>query len=343
MKHALFALASIIVVECFVAPASQAAGDPIADFFHGREISIYTGYPPGGGYDIYGRLVARHLGRFIPGNPNVIPQNMPGAGSLKAANYLYNVAPKDGTALGLVAQTVALEQVLGTAGISYDAAKFNWIGRVTTNVEIEILWHAAPVKSIGDAMREETVIGGTGPIAPAEVFPKVLNAIVGTKFKVISGYEGSADSCNAMEKSEVMGCLISWVGLKSGRSDWVRDHQVNVVVQYAINKHSDLPDVPTMVELGKTDNDRKVLTLYASGAEIGRSVLAPPGIPEARVAALREAFDKMVIDSKFIADVQRQHLDLEPLTGSKLQEIVRGSSDVSPAVVARAREVHNAR
>ncbi len=318
-----------------------AAADPISDFYKGKEVQLYIGYPPGGGYDIYGRLVAKHLGRFIPGTPGVLPQNMPGAGSLKAANYLYSAAPKDGSAIGIVAQSLATEEVLGTPGIAYKSKDFTWIGRATSNVEIEIMWHTAPIKSMADAMVKEAVIGGSGPIAPAEVYPKVLNNLIGTKFKVISGYAGSPESCNAMEKGEVMGCLLSWVGLKSGRPDWLRDKQVNIIVQYAISKHAELPNVPTMVELGKTEEDRQILALYASGADLGRSIVAPPNLPADRAKALRDAFMTMVKDARFLEDVKKQNVDLVPLSGEELQKVVARAADVPPAVVARAKEVHN--
>jgi tripartite-type tricarboxylate transporter receptor subunit TctC len=328
-------------LACAVLAAGPAGADPVADFYKGREIQLIIGYPPGGGYDIYGRLVAKHLGRFIPGSPGVVPQNMPGAGALKAANFLYGAAPKDGTALGIISQSTATEEVLGTPGITYQSKNFNWIGRVTSNVEIEIMWHTAPIKSMADAMVKEAVVGGSGPIAPAEVYPKVLNNVIGTKFKVISGYAGSPESCNAMEKGEVMGCLISWVGLKSGRPDWLRDKQVNIIVQYAIAKHAELPNVPTMVELGKSEEDRQILALYASGADVGRSIMAPPAIPADRVQALRAAFMKMVADARFLDDVKKQNVDLTPLSGEELQRIVRSASDVPPAVVARAKAAHD--
>jgi tripartite-type tricarboxylate transporter receptor subunit TctC len=273
----------------------------------------------------------------------MVPQNMPGAGSLKLANYLYNVAPKDGTALGTITQSTPQEEALGTQGISYRSTQFNWIGRITSNVEINVVWHTSGIKTIADAKKKETVLAGTGPTTPSEVFPRVLNKVVGTKFKVVGGYGGSSEGVLAMERGETMGALLSWASLKATKQDWLTDKKVAILVQYAVQKHPDMPGVPTMVELGETEDARKILAFYASGAEIGRSIMAPPGIPVERVHALRAAFDAMVQDPKFLSEIKKANLEFDPLSGENLQKIVEDARNIPSDLVERAKAVRDAR
>lgn len=339
MKGLYRAVASVglaVIAWTFAAPVSA---ESVADFYKGKTINVYIGYGPGGGYDLYGRLLARYIGSYVPGNPTVVAQNMPGAGSLKAANYLYNVAPKDGTALGIITQSTPQEEALGTKGIQYHAKDFIWIGRMTSNVELTVVWHTSGIKSIEDAKRTETIVAGTGPTTPSEVFPRVLNGVVGTKFKVVGGYRGSADGVLAMEREEVTGALIGWATIKSTKQPWLQEKKVNILVQYAMKRHPDLPDVPTMVELGKTDEDRKILALYASGADIGRAFLAPPKVPADRVQALRTAFDKMVKDPQLLADIKRGNIEFDPMSGAELQKLADESVNVPASLIARAKAV----
>lgn len=323
--------------------ALRVSAEPIADFYKGKQVSIYIGYAAGGGYDLYGRLVARHIGNHIPGKPRLVPQNMPGAGSLKLANYLYNVAPKDGTVLGMITQSTPQEEALGTPGISYRSAEFNWIGRVTSNVEITVVWHTSGVKNITDAKDKEVILAGTGPTTPSEVFPKVMNGVIGTKFKVISGYGGSSEGVLAMERGETMGALLSWASLKTTKRDWLSGKKVEILVQYAAQKHPDLGHVPTMVELADTEEGRKILALYASGSELGRSVMAPPRIPHERVRALQSAFDAMVRDEEFLAEVQKSNLEFDPLSGEELQKIVVEAGNIPRELIERAKAVRDAK
>ncbi|MFN4282832.1 MAG: Bug family tripartite tricarboxylate transporter substrate binding protein [Alphaproteobacteria bacterium] len=304
----------------------------------GKTITVYIGYGPGGGYDLYGRLYARHAGKHIPGNPTVIASNMPGAGSLKAANYLYGVAPKDGTALGIITQTVALEEALGTPGVTYKAPEFNFIGRLTSNVEMSFTWHTSKVKTIQDAYKIEVPVAGTGPGSAAEVYPKVLNGVLGTKFKVITGYPGSTEGMLAMERGETDGALTSWNTLKTIKKEWLDQKKLNLLVQYALQKHPDLPNVPTASELAKTEEERQVLNLYVSGADVGRSIVAPPKLQPAQVKMLRDAFDAMVADATFLAEIEKSKSEFDPLPGEKLQKIIVDSVAIPPAVLERAKE-----
>lgn len=330
-------------IALFTAAAPRAEAQSVADFYKGKQVTIYIGYAAGGGYDLYARLAARHMGEHIPGKPKMVPQNMPGAGSLKLANYLYTVAPKDGTALGAITQSTPQEEALGTPGITYRSTEFNWIGRITSNVEINVVWHTSGIKTIADAKKKETILAGTGPTTPSEVFPKVLNNVVGTKFKVVSGYGGSSEGVLAMERGETMGALLSWASLKATKQDWLTEKKVAILVQYAVQKHPEMPGVPTMVDLGETEDARKILAFYASGAEIGRSLMAPPAIPADRVKALRAAFDAMVRDPGFLAEIKKANLEFDPLPGEKLQKIVEDARNIPGELVERAKAVRDAR
>lgn len=317
-------------------PVASHAQSP-EQFYKGKNINVYIGYGSGGGYDFYGRLVSRHIGRHIPGNPTLVPQNMPGAGSLKAANFLYSVAPKDGTALGIITQSVAIEEALGTPGVQYKSAEFNWIGRVTSNVEISLMWHTSKVKTIQDAMKIAVPVAGTGPGSPAEVFPKVLNAVVGTKFKVITGYPGSNEGMIAMERGETDGALTSWNTTKTTKRAWLDEKKINIIVQYVSEPHADLTHIPTAVSLAKTPEDKKVLELFVSGAAVGRSIMSTPKVPADRLRTLRAAFDAMLKDKVFLDEVAKTKAEFDPMSGEKLQQVVEAAANIPPDVLKRAR------
>lgn len=333
------ALAAAALVCAGPKPASAQA---ISDFYRDNPINLIIGFPVGGGYDIYGRLVSRHLGKHVPGNPRVVPQNMIGAGGLKAANFMYGVAPKDGTTLGIIPDTTPSEELLGTNGVAYVSKNFNWIGRISASTNVQVLWASSNVKTIADARAKESVQGGSGPMAPAVIYPRLLNALGGTKFKMVTGYGGAAESCLAMEKGEIDGCLLAWSTVKAAKRDWLEQKKANIVVQWGATRHPELPDVPTMVELGRTEEDRAVLSLYASATEIGKSIVAPPGLPADRVKALRAAFDAMLKDPEYLEEVKRQSLDFDPLSGEKLQDYVVNLSKTPPAILARAKQARDA-
>ncbi len=330
-----FGFSCCTMLICSAALALPAAAQTVD--FKGRQITVYVGTGPGGGYDFYGRLVARHIGKHLPGEPNVVVNNMPGAGSLRAANYLFEVAPKDGTAFGIITQTVALEEVLGTPGVRYKAADFTWIGRVTSNVEVQVINRTSPVKSIEDALKTQIPVCGTGPGLASTVYPTVLNHVLGTKFKVIAGYAGSAECMIALERGEVDGALTSWNSLKTTQKSWVDDKKVNLTVQFNDRRHAELPAVPAVVELGKSNEDKQVLALYASGAVMGRAFVAPPGMPPERVKVLRDAFNAMLKDPEFLADIEKGKIEFDPAPGERLQEVVAEAAKIPPAVLQRAQ------
>ncbi len=330
-------LQSICGAAMMAAMPSLAQAQSVEQFYKGKNINLAIGYATGGGYDFFGRLTARHMGRHIPGNPTIIPQNMPGAGSLKAANYMYSVAPKDGTALGIITQSVAIEEALGTPGVQYKSAEFNWIGRVTSNVEISLMWHTSKVKSVEDAKKIEVPVAGTGPGSPAEVFPKILNAVVGTKFKVITGYPGSNDGMLAMERGEVDGALTSWNTTKTSKKNWLDEKKIAIIVQFAAERHAEIPNVPTAVELGTTKEQKQVLELFVSGATVGRSIMSTPGVPADRLKALRAAFEAMTKDKVFLDEVEKTKAEFDPMTGDKLQEVVVNMAKIPPDVLKLAK------
>jgi tripartite-type tricarboxylate transporter receptor subunit TctC len=316
--------------------ALPAHAEPRVDFA-GKTVTIISSFGPGGGYTIYADVVARYLGANLPGKPNVIVRTMPGAGGLNGTNYLANVAARDGTVLGVVPQTVAIAQAMGEQGLRYDARAFNWIGRVNSNVEVQQIWHTAAVKTIADAKTKPAVLGGTGPESSSVVFPRILNAMFGMKFKVVAGYEGVNMVSLAMERGEVEGILRPWAVTKTVRPEWLREGKINLLVQYALARHHDIPNVPAVVDLAATEEQRAVLGLFASGSDIGRSILAPPGVPTDTVAVLRQAFMGTMRDPALITDVGKSGTDIDPLAGEALQEIVRQAVDAPPAVVEMAK------
>jgi tripartite-type tricarboxylate transporter receptor subunit TctC len=336
-------IAATGVLLALTAGIQAARADPVLDFYKDNTINLYIGFPAGGGYDIYGRLVAKYLGRHIPGNPKIVPQNMVGAGGIRTANFLYSAAPKDGTAIGIIPDTAPSEELLGTQGVAYVSKNFNWIGRITSSINVQAFWHTSKIASIGDLMQREGVVGGSGPAAPAVTYPKVLNALVGTKFKVVTGYGGAAESCLAMEKGEVDGCLTAWSTVKVAKKAWLDEKKATIVIQWGDKRHPELPDIPSMVELGKTPDDRALLSLYASATEIGKSLVAPPGVPPARVKALRDAFSAMLRDTELLAEVNKLNLDWDPMSGEDLQRYVEQISNVSPDLIKRAKAIHEAK
>jgi tripartite-type tricarboxylate transporter receptor subunit TctC len=313
------------------------AAEPDASF-KGQTVHLYIGFAPGGTYDYFGRLVARHIGRHLPGNPTVIAEQMPGAGSFTAANFLYARAPKDGTALGIVSQTLAIEEVLGAPGVQYKAARFNWIGRATSVNEVSLTFHTSKAKTIRDAIAHETTMAGTGAGSPSETYLKLLNEVAGTRFKLVGPYPASNDSMLAMERGEVDGAFTSYATLKVAHQDWLRDNTINILVQYG-ERSADLPDIPYAVDLATTDEGRQLMAFYVSSEQIGRAFIAPPEAPADRIAVLRKAYDETMRDPQLLAEIDQSHSEFNPLSGDKLQRLVAATADVPAAIVVRIRNI----
>lgn len=307
--------------------------------FARKTITLTVGYAPGGSYDLYARFVGRFLGRHLPGQPSVVVQNMPGAGSLQAANYLFKVAPKDGTAIGVVAETLPMEQALQNPGVQYDAAAYTYIGRVASSNNIQLVWHTAKVKSFQDLLTTTMTTAGTGPANLAETVPKVLNALVGTQFKIVSGYPSSGPGMLAMERGEVDGAATSWAIVKAQRMDWIKEGKAKIILQFLPSRSSELPDVPALGEVGKTDEAKRILNLYASGGALGRYVIGPPGIPAEAARALRDGFALMVKDPELLAEANKARVDVEPSGHEELAAVAKRTLDVSDAIRQRVREI----
>src|SRR4051794_16182713 len=295
--------------------------------FAGKTITLTNGYATGSGNDIIGRLVARHLGKHIPGQPKVVVQNMPGAGSYKAANYLYGVAPKDGTVLGYIAQTAATEELLGNPAVQFQTAKFNWIGRISSYNNVSIGWHTSKVKSIADAQHTVSTIGATGVGSAVYIYPNVMNSVLGTKFKIVSGYEGTAQSALAMERGEVDAVTMGWFTVKSTHKNWIDEKKISIFVQFLGERHPDLPSVPTIVEFARSPAEKQLFQLFANEGDIGKGILAPPGVTPQVVTMLRRAFDAMTNDTEYVADADRLQLERDPASGEKLQKLIESVAE----------------
>jgi len=291
-------------------------------FYAGRQITFIAGSGVGGGYDLLTRLAARHLGRLIPGHPTVIVQNMPAAGSLAATNHVYNVAPKDGTVIALIQRGMLLAKLANPSGVRFELDKLNWLGSLNSETGLSLAWHTAPHRSAQDLFDKELIVGGqTG--ADPETTPRLYNSLIGTRFKIITGYSGTATIALAMERGEVFGIGDwSWSSLKKQKPDWLRDKKVTLLLQGALQKDPELPQLPSALDFVKSESDRKVMQLYFTQKTIARPVVAPPGIPPERLAALRAAFAALATDREFLADAERSNLEVAPLSGEAVDKVV---------------------
>ncbi len=332
--------AMMIGAALLMAAPLSAQAQGVEQFYAGKTIELIVGYPPGGSNDVYGRAVARFIGRHIPGNPQVVFRNMPGAGSILAANHIYNVAPKDGTVLGLLAATNTMDEKLGASGVKFETAKFTWVGRISSAVNVTAMWNTSKIKTIDDAFKTESALGATGTGSTVYVYPNVLNRVLGTKFKLVMGYGGSNEAMLAMERGEIDGHSTSWEAYKSAHPDWIRDKKINVVVQYGLSRHPDLPDVPTCVEIAKTDEEKQILRAVVNATEIGKAILSSPGVPKERAEALRKAFMDMTQDGEFIAELDKMRVELTPLPGARLQELVQEVGNLTPDLVQKIKAVY---
>jgi tripartite-type tricarboxylate transporter receptor subunit TctC len=335
IRQATLRLAALGLAALLLALAPAVADEP---FYKGRTISLVIASNASGGYDTYGRLLARYIPKYLAGTPSVVAQNMPGAAGLRGANYLYNLAAKDGTVIGIFDQAVFLDQLLGIPGMRGDVRQFNWIGRMTSNSAVLFAWHTAAVQKIEDAFTHELIVAASG--SSSRLNWTALNAVVGTKFKLLMGYEGPATSKVAMERGEVEALSQPWGVLRQEDADWLRDKKINLLLQTGLEKNPGLPDLPRMVDLAKTDDDRRLLEIFASPSVVGRSFAAPPGVPKERVDELRTAFKAVVKDPDFLAEVARLDFDLDPLSGDDLQAFF-AQADYPSALLERAKEVAN--
>ena len=331
MTRMVFSL--VIVASLWV--ANGASAQSVAEFYSGRQISLTVGSTPGGGYDTQARLVARHLGKHIPGNPNIVVQNMPAAGSLAATNHMFNIAPKDGSAIALVQRGMLLIKNWNSSAVRFDLGKFNWIGSINSEVALAASWHTAPHRTAQDLFERELVVGATNGIDP-ETTPRLLNALIGTKFKVVTGYPGVTEVILAMERGEVQG-IGDWSvsSIKTARPDWLPEKKINVLMQIALQKDPEFAQVPFALDFVKNDADRKVMELYLTQKTVARPVLAPPGVPADRVAALRAGFAALALDKDFLADSAKAKLDVAPVAGAEVDRVIALITSASPETAER--------
>jgi tripartite-type tricarboxylate transporter receptor subunit TctC len=319
--------------------ATSAHADSVEDFYKGKTVNVIVGYSVGGGYDLYGRLVARHLGNHIPGHPALVVQNMTGAGSLRAALFLYSVAPKDGTAIGTFGRTIAITPLLTPATANFDGTRFSWLGSVTNEVSTCVTWHTAAVKTWKDTLSKEVAMGGEGPGADPDVYTFLYKNIFGAKFKLVTGYHGTNDTTLAMERGEVDGlCGLSWSTLKSKHQQWMDEKKINIIIQAALRKQPELGNVPLASELTSDPEKLQILKLFLSSQEMARPFTAPPDIPTDRKAALIKAFEAMVKDPEFLADAKKLKADVNPLDAKTMSELIKGVYATPRAVLDKAAQ-----
>jgi tripartite-type tricarboxylate transporter receptor subunit TctC len=320
--------------------AATAHAQSVESFYRGRTVTIVVGYSVGGGYDIYARVLGRHLGKHIPGNPVVVVQNMPGAGSLRAANYLYNAAPKDGTTLGVFARGMAMEPLIGTSVTSFDSRKFAWIGSGTNDVSVCATWQSAKVKTWSDGLAIPFTVAGEGSGSDPDIFSMMLRNVFGAKMRLVSGYPGGADMTLAIERGEVDGrCGWSWASVKLQRPDWVTGHKLNVLVQLAMQPSPELRGVPLITDLATTDRQRQIIEMVLSRQAMGRPLVAPPGTPDDRKEALRRAFDATMADPEFVSEATARGLEVNPVKGADLDKLLVALYATPPAVIAEVKAI----
>ena len=336
MPHRLVAILSALLL--WVAPARSA--DDVAAFYRGRQLRIVVGTAAGGGYDLFARAVARHIGAHIPGNPAVIVQNLPAAGGMVMTNQLYASAPRDGSVIGAPINGIPTAPLLAPAGAHFDATRLIWLGSTNREPYVAFVWRTAPVQSLAELRTRELIVGATAPGTTMVDFPLLTNDILGTKFRIVRGYEGTPQINTAIERGELEGQGgIGWAAVKAQVPQWITERKIKVIAQYGLKRHPDLADVPTMLELATSDPDRQALTMLFARTEYGRPYFLPPEVPAARVEVLRRAFDATMRDPAFVADAAKLQLEIDPMSGEAVQALV-GDLAATPAhVVARVRAI----
>jgi tripartite-type tricarboxylate transporter receptor subunit TctC len=320
-------------------PAAVVLAQSAADFYKGRAIDLYIGYSVGGAYDLYARVIGRHMGAHIPGNPTLIPKNMEGAGSLRLANYLYRVAPQDGSAFGTVGRGIPFDPLLIGQGDAFDAQKFSWIGSANNEVSVCVASKSSGITKFDDLFTRELTVGGTGTSADTDQFPRVLNGVLGTHFKIVEGYPGGNDVMLALERGEVQGrCGWSWSSVKSTHKSWVDDGRLIVLIQLSLTRHPEMPDVPLVMDFAETDAQRQILKMIFARNVMGRPYLAPPNLPADRLAALRQAFMATMTDKDFLAEADKAQLEINPVSGADVENLVKDVYATPPDIVAKAKE-----
>jgi tripartite-type tricarboxylate transporter receptor subunit TctC len=324
-----------IAAACLNFGAVDARAD---DFFKGKDITLYVGSTSGGPYDAYARMLARHWGRHIPGNPNIVVQNMPGASGRRLMGHMQGIAPKDGTAIAAAHRALPFDPLMGVKA-KFDPTKVTWIGNANDEVNICIVWHASPIKTFEDLKSREMVVGSGGPASTDTIYPNIMNALFGTKFRVIHGYEAAAQTHIAMERGEVDGrCGMTWDTLQAIKPDWITEKKVRNLVQFALEKHPDLPDVPSVFDFAKSEEERQILALWSAPNKMGRPFYAPIELPKDRAELLRRSFDRAMKDPALLAEVEKTKLFVSPTTGEQVAALIERIYATPTQVVEKALE-----
>ena len=327
------ALAAVII-------AAPALADPVEDFYKGKTLDMIVPGSAGGDYDLRARMVARHLGKQIPGKPNIVVRNMPGGIGIQAGNFLSTTAPQDGTVVTIVFQNMPVLQAIKAQGVQFDVRKWHWLGNTTDEPNVLNSWHTTGITKVEQVKTQELIVGASGTGSTGYVYPAALNLLAGYKFKIVGGYPGGNEINLAMEKGEVGGRgSNSWASWKSGHPHWLAEKKITILMQVGLKRASDLPDVPLMSELAPNEEARQVLTFLSSDMGIARAFATTPGTPPERVAALRKAFADMLKDPEFIAETQKAKMDISPNTGEEAQKIASSMIDLPPNIIAKAKEI----
>jgi tripartite-type tricarboxylate transporter receptor subunit TctC len=320
--------------------ADRAADNNVAAFYRGQNLRILVGYGPGTGYDVYARTLGRHIARHVPGEPTIVVQNMPGAASLTMTNNLYNVAPRDGSTIGAPARGLLIEPLFGNANARYDGRKFTWIGSMSREVATCLSWQGTGFARIEDAQKREMLVGATGNVSPSYLFPQIMNALIGTRFKVVLGYPDSGTVGMAMERGELHGyCSFSWGSIKSAHKDWLDGKRIAIMVQLSLTKTPELPGVPSIMDYAKDDATRQAFELVFADQEMARPIGGPPDVPADRANALRAAFDATMKDKAFLADAERTGIEVDPIDGAAVEAILDRLYKSSPSAIAAVKKV----
>lgn len=321
--------------------SSPASADAIGDFYKKNDINIIIGSTVGGGYNQYGRLLGRHMGRHLAGNPNFVPKNMPGAGGRRALAWVADVAPRDGTIIGILVRSTFFDPLMyPKKAVKVDPTKLTWIGSANREVGTCVAWHASNIKTLADAQQRPTAMGSSGPASSGTIFPKILNDVAGTRMKIIHGYPGSTQVHLAMERNEVTGrCGFGYDSIVSRYSKWLEGKKINILLQIGMKKHPDLPNVPLLLDLAKNDKERQMLELFSAPNDMGRPYFGPPGVPADRLAAQRAAFMETMKDPKFLAEAKKLDVAVSPMSGAEVAALVAQVWKTPKDVVAIAQAV----
>jgi tripartite-type tricarboxylate transporter receptor subunit TctC len=330
-----------IAVACALLSFGARAQTP-AEFYRGKQVSLYVGFSAGGTYDVYARAIARHLGKHIPGNPSVIPRNMEGAGSLRLANYIDQIAPRDGTAVATIGRATVAAPLFEVAAAHYDPRRFSWLGSANDEVAICAAWHTSGITRFDDLKTKEYAFGATGPTEEAVQIYKAMNALFGTKIRIVSGYPGGNQINLAIERGEIHGrCSLSWSSVKASLPHWIEGKLFRPLMQVAAAKHADLPDVPLIAELARDEETRNIVRFLVARQVIGRPYFGPPDVPADRAAALRKAFIDMLNDSEFLAEADKTKLEINPVPAERIEDLLRELYAIPADITRKAAVLFN--